>query len=56
MVVVSETGDRVLTDDEGAFAFRGVHRGPMTLVVCAADRAQTNWTFRVPAANYDVEV
>ena len=56
LVVASETGDRMLTDDEGAFAFRGVHRGALTLMVCAANRAQTNWTFRVPAANYDVEV
>jgi hypothetical protein len=56
LVVVSETGDRVLTDDEGAFAFGGVRRGPVTLVVCAPDRAQTTWSFRVPASKYDVEV
>ncbi|MBV8719892.1 MAG: DUF4255 domain-containing protein [Chloroflexi bacterium] len=56
LVVMSETGDRVLTDDEGAFAFRGVRRGPVTLVICAPHREQTTWSFRVPASKYDVEV
>ena len=56
LVVLSETGDRVLTDDEGAFAFRGVRRGPVTLVVCAPHREQTTWPFRVPASKYDLEV
>lgn len=56
LVALNQTGDRVLTDDEGAFAFRGVPRGPVTLVVCAPHRTQTTWEFRVPASKYDVEV
>ncbi|MBV9543132.1 MAG: DUF4255 domain-containing protein [Chloroflexi bacterium] len=56
LVVLSESGDRVLTNDEGGFSFPGVRRGGITLLVCAANRTQTTWPFKVPASNYDVEV
>lgn len=56
LVVLSETGDRVLTDEDGGFSFGGVRRGRATLVVCAAGRSQTTWPTRVPASNYDLEV
>jgi hypothetical protein len=56
LVVLSQTGDRVLSDDEGAFLFRRVRRGPLTLIVCAPHREQTTWSFRVPDSKYDVEV
>ena len=56
LVVLSETGDRMLTDDEGHFSFDGVPRGPITLVVRAAQRDQTTWPTNVPGANYDLEV
>ena len=56
LVVLSETGDRTLTDDEGHFAFGGVPRGPVTLVVRAGHREQTTWPMSVPGTTYDVEV
>jgi len=56
LVVLSETGDRTLTDDEGHFAFRGVPRGQATLVVRAGHREQTTWPISVPGANCEVEV
>jgi hypothetical protein len=56
LVVLSETGDRMLTDEEGGFAFAGVRRGAITLVVRAAGREETTWSTRVPASNYDLEV
>ena len=56
LVVLQETGDRTISDDEGHFTFGGVPRGSITLVVRAAGREEATWPFRVPAPTYDVEV
>jgi hypothetical protein len=56
LVVLSETGDRMLTEEDGKFSFGGVRRGPITLIVRAAGRLETTWPTRVPASNYDLEV
>jgi hypothetical protein len=55
-VVLSETGDRALTDDDGHFSFGGVPRGPVTFVVRAGHRDQTTWPMTVPGGSYDLEV
>ena len=56
LVVLQETGDRTLTDEEGHFTFGGVPRGSITLVVRAAGRDEAAWPCQVPAPAYDVEV
>ena len=56
LVVLSETGDRTLTDDEGHFSFGGVPHGQVTFIVRAGHRDQTTWPLTVPGASYDLEV
>jgi hypothetical protein len=56
LVMLPETGDRVLTDDEGRFRFAGVPRGPITLVVRADGRTETTLATRAPADSYELEV
>jgi hypothetical protein len=56
LVLLSETGDRAMTDDEGRFRFAGVPRGPITLVVRADGRAEISLATRAPAESYELEV
>jgi hypothetical protein len=56
LVLLSETGDRAMTDEEGRFRFAGVPRGPITLVVRAAGRAEISLATRAPADSYELEV
>lgn len=56
LVVLAETGDRVLTDEEGSFAFPNVERGKVTLIVRAQGRAEAAKLVAVPSPDYDLEV
>ncbi|HEX5414885.1 MAG TPA: Pvc16 family protein [Chloroflexota bacterium] len=56
LVVLAETGDRVLTDAEGLFAFPNVERGKVTLIVRAQGRDEAMKSVAVPSPNYDLEV
>ncbi|HVC33098.1 MAG TPA: Pvc16 family protein [Chloroflexota bacterium] len=56
LVLLWETGDRALTDEEGRFTFARAPRGPITLVARAAGRAETSLPVMVPATNYDLDV
>lgn len=56
LVLLQETGDRVLTDENGAFSFANAPRGPITLVVRATDRAEVAKQVIVPAATYDLDI
>jgi hypothetical protein len=57
LVTLSETGDRMLTDADGRFAFEGLPRGPITMVVQAAGRPPTTHAARVPTGeHYDLRV
>ena len=48
---------RVLTDADGRFAFEGLPRGPITMVVQAAGRPPTSHAARVPTGEqYDLRV
>ena len=56
LVVLAETGDRVLTDEEGQFAFPNVERGQITLIVRARGRPEVARHVAVPSPDYDLEV
>jgi len=56
LVVLAETGDRVLTDEEGHFSFPNVQRGQITLIVRARGRAEVAKQVAVPSPDYDLEV
>jgi hypothetical protein len=56
LVLLSETGDRAMTDEEGRFRFAGVRRGPITLVVRANGRTEMSLATRAPADSYELEV
>jgi len=56
VVLLSETGDRTITDAEGRFSFTGAPRGPITLIVRARGRPEVSSSRIVPAGNYDVEI
>lgn len=56
LVLLQETGDRVLTDEDGRFAFSNVPRGPATLIVRAAGRPEVSRAITVPAPTYDVDL
>jgi hypothetical protein len=56
LVLLAETGDRAMTDDEGRFRFAGVPRGPITLVVRAAGREERSLATTAPAPTYELEV
>lgn len=56
VVLLSETGDRTITDDEGRFSFAGAPRGPITLIVRARGRPEVSSSRIVPAGSYDVEI
>lgn len=56
LVVLRETGDRVLTDSEGLFRFPNVGRGKFTLIVRAQGRVEATRSVAVPSPEYDLEV
>jgi hypothetical protein len=56
MVLLQETGDRVLTDEDGHFAFPNAPRGPITLLVRAEGHAEVAKAVTVPAPSYDLEI
>lgn len=56
VVLLQETGQLAVTDDEGRFTFRQAPRGPVTLVVRAAGRPEVSAERVVPAASYDLDV
>lgn len=56
VVLLWETGDRTITDDEGRFSFAGAPRGPITLIVRARGRPEVSSSTVVPAASYDMDV
>jgi hypothetical protein len=56
LVVLAETGDRVLTDGDGQFSFPNVGRGKVTLIVRAQGRAEATRSIAVPSPEYDLEV
>ena len=56
MVLVRETGERVMTDEDGRFTFAQVPRGSITLIVRAAGRAEAAISTTVPAPAYDLEI
>ncbi len=56
LVVLQETGDRVMTDEEGRFAFPSVPRGLTTVVVRADGRAEVTHPVTVPSPPIVVEI
>jgi hypothetical protein len=56
LVLLTQTGDRAMTDDEGRFRFAGVPRGPITLVVRADGREESSLTTTAPGPTCELEV
>ncbi len=56
LVLLQETGDRTITDEEGHFTFGGVPRGTVTLIIRAVGREEIIRPVQVPSPSYDVEV
>lgn len=56
LVLLQETGDRVLTDEAGRFTFPNAPRGPITLIVRAVGRPEVSRAVVVPATNYDLDL
>jgi hypothetical protein len=56
LVLLQETGDRVLTDEGGRFTFSGAPRGPITLIVRADGCPEVSQTLTVPTAPVEVEI
>jgi hypothetical protein len=56
LVLLNETGDRTLTDEDGYYTFDSAPRGLVTLVVRADGRAEVRAPVVVPAPNYDLQI
>jgi len=55
VVLLLETGARATTDEEGCFTLSEAPRGPVTLVVRAAGKAETRTLVRAPSSDCDLE-
>jgi hypothetical protein len=56
LVLLRETGERVMTDDAGSYTFSKAPRGPITLIVRANGKPEVVSTKVVPSTNYDLDV
>ena len=56
LVMLRETGERSVTDEEGRFHFRLAPRGAITLVVFAPGRPEVTYPVTVPAPTYELDV
>ena len=56
LVLLEETGDRVMTDDAGRFAFSGAPRGALTLIVRSDGRAEVRQLVTVPSPQLLVDI
>jgi hypothetical protein len=56
LVLLQETGERAVTDEQGQFVLYNVPRGPVTVVLRATGKSERVIALTVPAPSYDFDL